>query len=110
MRSKKSRPWHILMVDDDPLVIKVYAERMRFEGWSVAVSRDGWDASQECRLARVQPAQPPRHGEAPEQREAQRQQYREPHGRSHEQRHGQQVETPYPRAEIRGTCHDTVGS
>jgi CheY-like chemotaxis protein len=39
---------HILLVDDDPLVIKVYAERMRFEGWNVAIARDGWEACQEA--------------------------------------------------------------
>jgi CheY-like chemotaxis protein len=35
-------------VDDDPLVVKVYAERMRYEGWIVAVARDGWEACQEA--------------------------------------------------------------
>ena len=38
----------LLLVDDDPLVIKVYAERMRYEGWTVAVARDGWEACQEA--------------------------------------------------------------
>jgi CheY-like chemotaxis protein len=40
---------HILLVDDDPLVIKVYAERMRYQGWRVAIARDGWEACQETR-------------------------------------------------------------
>jgi len=40
---------HILLVDDDPLVIKVYAERMRYQGWRVAIARDGWEACQEAR-------------------------------------------------------------
>ena len=38
----------LLLVDDDPLVIKVYAERMKHEGWTVAVARDGWEACQEA--------------------------------------------------------------
>lgn len=38
----------VLLVDDDPLVVKVYAERMRFEGWRVAIARDGWEACQEA--------------------------------------------------------------
>jgi CheY-like chemotaxis protein len=48
--AKASR--HILLVDDDPLVIKVYAERMRFEGWNVAIARDGWEACQEATRSR----------------------------------------------------------
>lgn len=43
---------HVLLVDDDPLVIKVYAERMRFEGWTVAIARDGWEACQEAARSR----------------------------------------------------------
>ena len=39
----------ILLVDDDPLVVKVYAERMRYEGWTVAIARDGWEACQEAK-------------------------------------------------------------
>jgi DNA-binding response OmpR family regulator len=46
------RPKHILLVDDDPLVVKVYAERMRYEGWIVAVGRDGWEACQEADRSR----------------------------------------------------------
>lgn len=49
MTGVSTRPWNVLLVDDDPLVVKVYAERMRFEGWSVSVARDGWEASQEVR-------------------------------------------------------------
>ena len=40
----ETKTCHILLVDDDPLVIKVYAERMRYEGWRVAIARDGWEA------------------------------------------------------------------
>jgi len=42
----------ILLIDDDPLVVKVYAERMRFEGWNVSVARDGWEACQEAKRAK----------------------------------------------------------
>jgi CheY-like chemotaxis protein len=42
----------VLLVDDDPLVIKVYAERMRYEGWTVAIARDGWEACGEARRDR----------------------------------------------------------
>jgi CheY-like chemotaxis protein len=47
-----TRTWHILLVDDDPLVVKVYSERMRHEGWTVTVARDGYDANLECRRVR----------------------------------------------------------
>jgi DNA-binding response OmpR family regulator len=47
---KKTR--EILLIDDDPLVVKVYAERMRFEGWNVSVARDGWEACQEAKRAK----------------------------------------------------------
>jgi CheY-like chemotaxis protein len=47
-----TRTWHILLVDDDPLVVKVYSERMRHEGWTVTVARDGYDANMECRRVR----------------------------------------------------------
>ncbi len=50
MTEKKTR--EILLIDDDPLVVKVYAERMRFEGWNVAVARDGWEACQEAKRAK----------------------------------------------------------
>ncbi len=52
MNTTGERQRHILLVDDDPLVIKVYAERMRFEGWTVAVARDGWEACQEAKRRR----------------------------------------------------------
>jgi DNA-binding response OmpR family regulator len=45
----ETKTCHILLVDDDPLVIKVYAERMRHQGWRVAIARDGWEACQEAR-------------------------------------------------------------
>ncbi len=47
-----TRPWHVLLVDDDPLVVKVYSERMRHEGWTVTIARDGYEANQECRRCR----------------------------------------------------------
>ncbi len=50
MTDKSTR--EILLIDDDPLVVKVYAERMRFEGWNVSVARDGWEACQEAKRAR----------------------------------------------------------
>lgn len=50
MTEKSTR--EILLIDDDPLVVKVYAERMRFEGWNVSVARDGWEACQEAKRAR----------------------------------------------------------
>jgi DNA-binding NarL/FixJ family response regulator len=42
---------HILLIDDDPLVVKVYAERMRHQGWQVAIARDGWEAKEEAQRA-----------------------------------------------------------
>ena len=50
MTEKTTR--EILLIDDDPLVVKVYAERMRFEGWNVSVARDGWEACQEAKRAK----------------------------------------------------------
>ena len=50
MTERKTR--EILLIDDDPLVVKVYAERMRFEGWNVSVARDGWEACQEAKRAK----------------------------------------------------------
>lgn len=44
----EAKPRQVLLVDDDPLVVKVYAERMRYEGWNVAIARDGWEAGQEA--------------------------------------------------------------
>jgi len=52
MTQTTTRPWHVLLVDDDPLVVKVYAERMRYEGWTVTVARDGYDAAHECLRSR----------------------------------------------------------
>ena len=52
MTGPGERPKHVLLVDDDPLVVKVYAERMRYEGWIVAVARDGWEACQEAGRSR----------------------------------------------------------
>jgi CheY-like chemotaxis protein len=52
MTMTATRPWHVLLVDDDPLVVKVYSERMRHEGWTVTVARDGYEANQECRRCR----------------------------------------------------------
>jgi CheY-like chemotaxis protein len=52
MSTTERQTRQILLIDDDPLVVKVYAERMRFEGWNVSIARDGWEACQEAKTAK----------------------------------------------------------